>query len=109
MAAFDPELVQTMRDALGQAMTQVPTEYATVETKAYLAEHKPSGLVYGRGWIETGWPEGRFLNRQDIDAVAPDQPVILQRADGHAMTANSAALRAAHIDETTPAACWAYW
>ena len=71
--------------------------------RAYLAEHKPKGLVYGRGWIETGWPEGRFLNRQDVDAVAPDQPVILQRADGHALTANSAALKAAHIDETTPA------
>ncbi len=76
---------------------------AMARLKAYLAEHKPAGLVYGRGWIETGWPEGRFLNRQDIDAVAPDQPVILQRADGHAITANSAALKAAHIDETTPA------
>ncbi len=76
---------------------------AMARLKGYLAEHKPSGLVYGRGWIETGWPEGRFLNRQDIDAVAPDQPVILQRADGHAMTANSAALKAAHIDESTPA------
>ena len=76
---------------------------AMARLKAYLAEHKPSGLVYGRGWIETGWPEGRFLNRQDIDAIAPEQPVILQRADGHAMTANSAALKAAHIDETTPA------
>jgi hypothetical protein len=71
--------------------------------KAYIAEHHPSGLVYGRGWIETGWPEGRFLQRGDIDAVAPDQPVILQRADGHALTANSAALKAAGIDETTPA------
>ena len=59
--------------------------------KAYIAEHKPTGLVYGRGWIETGWPEGRFLERGDIDAVAPDVPVILQRADGHALTANSAA------------------
>jgi len=76
---------------------------AMARLKAYLAEHKPTGLVYGRGWIETGWPEGRFLSRQDIDSVAPDQPVILQRADGHAMTANSAALKAAHIDESTPA------
>ena len=76
---------------------------AMARLKAYVAEHRPTGLVYGRGWIETGWPEGRFLNRQDIDVVAPDQPVILQRADGHAMTANSAALKAAHIDENTPA------
>lgn len=71
--------------------------------KAYLADHKPSGLVDGRGWIETGWPEGRFLQRADIDAAAPDQPVLLHRADGHALTANTAALKAAGIDETTTA------
>ena len=71
--------------------------------KAYIAANHPKGLIYGRGWIETGWPEGRFLNKADIDAVAPDTPVILQRADGHAMTVNSAALTAAHIDATTAA------
>jgi hypothetical protein len=38
MAALDPMLVQAMRDALDEVMTRVPTEYATSETKAYLAE-----------------------------------------------------------------------
>ncbi len=71
--------------------------------KAYMAEHKPNGTVVGRGWIETGWPEGRFLERGDLDGVAPDVPVILTRADGHALVANTAALKAAHVDEATPA------
>lgn len=71
--------------------------------KAYLEARKPTGVVFGRGWIETGWPEGRFLERGDLDAVAPDQPVLLGRADGHAIVANSAALKAAGIDETTQA------
>lgn len=75
---------------------------ATARVKAYLAQRKPSGPVWGRGWIETGWPEGRFLNRADLDPIAPDQPVLLVRADGHALVANSAALKAAGIDETTP-------
>jgi len=75
----------------------------TARLKAYFAEHKPKGAVWGRGWIETGWPEKRFLQRSDLDAVAPDVPVLLTRADGHALVANSAALRAAHIDATTPA------
>jgi len=75
----------------------------TQRLKAYIAEHRPKGTVIGRGWIETGWPEGRFLERGDLDAVAPDVPVILTRADGHALVANSAALKAAHIDEATPA------
>lgn len=70
---------------------------------AYIAEHKPTGAVIGRGWIETGWPEHRFLQRSDLDAVASDIPVLLARADGHALTANSAALKAAGIDATTPA------
>ncbi|WP_421937540.1 amidohydrolase [Phenylobacterium sp.] len=71
--------------------------------KAYLEARRPAGVVFGRGWIETGWPEGRFLERGDLDAVAPDQPVLLGRADGHAIVANSAALKAAGIDEATKA------
>jgi predicted amidohydrolase YtcJ len=71
--------------------------------KTYLAANRPTGLVDGRGWIETGWPEGRFLQASDIDPVSPEIPVLLGRADGHALTANSAALKAAGIDETTPA------
>ena len=74
---------------------------AVGRVKAYLAERRPSGPVWGRGWIETGWPEGRFLNRGDLDPIAPDRPVLLVRADGHALVANTAALKAAGIDETT--------
>lgn len=70
--------------------------------KAYIAERRPTGLVQGRGWIETGWPEGRFLERRDIDPVSGALPVILVRADGHALVANTAALKAAGVDETTP-------
>lgn len=58
-------------------------------------------LLFGRGWIETGWPEGRMPSAADLDAVSPDNPVILTRADGHALVANFAALAAAGIiDET---------
>jgi hypothetical protein len=39
MAALAPEPVRAIRDALDEAMTSVPTEYATSETKAYLAEY----------------------------------------------------------------------
>lgn len=59
--------------------------------------------LIGRGWIETHWPERRFLMRQDLDPVAPDRPVVLVRADGHALVANSAALRAAGIGRDTRA------
>ena len=63
----------------------------------------PEGQVlYGRGWIETVWPEGRMPLASDLDQVSPDNPVILTRADGHALVANSAALAAAGITDETP-------
>lgn len=62
----------------------------------------PAGQVLGgRGWIETGWPEGRMPSAADLDAVSPDNPVILTRADGHALVANSAALTAAGVNDDT--------
>jgi predicted amidohydrolase YtcJ len=65
------------------------------------AETHPDGPIIGRGWIETHWPEGRFLTRDDLDAAAPGRVVLLGRADGHALAASSAALAAAGIDDTT--------
>ena len=55
--------------------------------------------VYGRGWIETGWPEGRMPTRDDLDPVSGANPVVLERADGHAVVVNSAALDAVGVDE----------
>ena len=68
------------------------------------ANDTPLGeIIYGYGWIETHWPEGRFPNRADLDAVTDQHPVILQRADGHASVANSLALMRSNIDGTTEA------
>ena len=67
------------------------------------ASARPGEVIVGRGWIETHWPERRFPTRQDLDAVSPNNPVLLTRADGHALIANSAALRAANVTRATPA------
>lgn len=66
------------------------------------AETHPEGVIVGRGWIETHWPEKRFLTAADLDAAAPGRVVLLSRADGHARAVSSAALAAAGIDATTP-------
>jgi predicted amidohydrolase YtcJ len=65
------------------------------------ARTHPEGAIMGRGWIETHWPEARFPNRADLDAVVRDRPVFLLRADGHAAVANSAALALAGITQST--------
>ncbi len=46
--------------------------------------------------------EGRLPTRDDLDAVAPDHPVLLIRYCGHVASANSAALHAAGVDPSTP-------
>ncbi len=55
------------------------------------------GPIVGRGWIETHWPEQRFPTAGDLDEAVAHRPVILTRADGHALVANSAALEAVGI------------
>jgi predicted amidohydrolase YtcJ len=64
---------------------------------ARVALAEPGEWIVGRGWIETHWSTPRFLNRDDLDAVAPDHPVVLERSDGHALVANSRALAAGAI------------
>ncbi|MDQ7064392.1 MAG: amidohydrolase [candidate division KSB1 bacterium] len=67
------------------------------------AEKTPKGQwITGRGWIEEDWPTKRFPTRQDLDRVAPDHPVFLTRADGHAAVVNSLALKIAGITAATP-------
>ena len=58
--------------------------------------------IVGRGWIESRWTPAAFPAKADLDAVVADRPVVLQRADGHALIANSAALKRAGIDRNTP-------
>ena len=69
---------------------------------AWAAAH-PEGVIVGRGWIETHWPEKRFLNAADLDAAAPGRIVLLTRADGHAVVVSSAALKAAKLTAATQA------
>ena len=70
--------------------------------KARVDQAKPGEWVTGRGWIETHWEPAAFPTRWDLDKVSPSNPVILGRADGHGAVANSAALKLAGVDKSTP-------
>jgi predicted amidohydrolase YtcJ len=81
----------------------------TISLEDFLAKVKervdkaaPGNWITGRGWIETFWKPPQFPMRQDLDKIAPDNPLFLTRADGHASVANSAALKIARIDKNTP-------
>lgn len=72
------------------------------KVKARVDQTKPGDWVTGRGWIETHWKPAAFPTRSDLDKVAPNNPVIFGRADGHASVVNSAALKLAGVDKDTP-------
>jgi len=72
------------------------------KVKAKVDQAKPGEWVTGRGWIETFWTPPVFPTRWDLDKVAPNNPLILQRADGHGTVVNSAALKIAGITKDTP-------
>ncbi len=67
-----------------------------------VARHKEGEWITGGGWDHTLWPEKRFPNRQQLDAVAPRNPVIFTHVSGHVAVVNSAALKIAEIDKNTP-------
>jgi len=67
-----------------------------------VVHHKEGEWITGSGWDHTVWPDKRFPNRQQLDAVAPKNPVILTHISGHVAVANSLALKKAEIDKSTP-------
>jgi predicted amidohydrolase YtcJ len=56
------------------------------------------GWITGGDWDHTHWG-GELPDRKWIDAVTPDTPVFVSRLDGHMALANTAALKAAGVEE----------
>ncbi len=83
-----------MRDAA------TPEEF-TKRIAAYAATLEPGEWILNGTWDHELW--GGELPRRDwIDAVTPDNPVWVNRLDGHMALGNSLALELAGIDADTP-------
>ena len=68
----------------------------------YAAAHPDAKWILGAGWNQELWPDKKFPTAADLDAVVSDRPVVLGRVDGHALVANSAAMKAAGVTAQTP-------
>ena len=75
---------------------------ALAKIGAFARAHPDRPWILGSGWNQERWHLGRFPTAAELDAVVPDRPVWLNRADFHAGWANSAALKAAAMTASTP-------
>jgi predicted amidohydrolase YtcJ len=86
-------------------LTQVAMEMDSIEAiqaaiRAKCAVTPPGEWVVGFLYDDTKTP--RPLERADLDAAAPDNPVVVQHRGGHTAFVNSRALAAVRVDENTP-------
>ena len=69
---------------------------------------RPGEWIRGRGWHEGKWDAPApgsvrgFPTHEALTAVSPENPVVLDRADGHAVLANAKAMALAGISAATP-------
>jgi predicted amidohydrolase YtcJ len=57
--------------------------------------------IYGRGWDQTLWSDKSFPTKAGLDKIAPNNPVILGRIDGHAIWVNQKAIELANVSKNT--------
>ena len=102
-----PGLIDAHAHLMGLGESLLQADLVGTTSKAEIVERLrafavdlPEGAwLSGRGWDQNDWGDGEpFPTRADLDAAFPDVPVLLRRIDGHAVWANTAALRAAGLD-----------
>jgi predicted amidohydrolase YtcJ len=109
-----PGLIDTHTHALDWAMSFVRDEIdlrypkvTKIEEILKLIEERARRLKAGQWIVGSAWDnaklaEGRYVTRQDLDAVSPANPVYLMHVSGHLSVANTAALKLAGITADTP-------
>lgn len=63
---------------------------------------KPGQLIEGGHWEHEMFNDRKWPAKELIDAVSPDNPVVLSRADGHSVLVNSYVLKKSGITKDTP-------
>jgi predicted amidohydrolase YtcJ len=74
----------------------------THKVREAVARAKPGELIRGGHWEHEMFRDRQWPTKELIDAVAPDNPVVLSRADGHSVLVNSCVIRRSGITKETP-------
>jgi predicted amidohydrolase YtcJ len=68
----------------------------------YAKTHPAGEWIFDGNWDEEKWTPAELPTHEWIDAVTPNNPVWVQRSDGHMMLANAVAMKLAGITKATP-------
>ena len=74
----------------------------TAKVKEQAVRVKKGELIYGGHWEHEMFSTGEWPTKELIDAVSPDNPVVLRRTDGHSALVNSYVLKNSGITKSTP-------
>ncbi|MHC4071856.1 MAG: amidohydrolase, partial [Planctomycetota bacterium] len=74
----------------------------TERVREAVARARPGELIRGGRWEHEMFIDKRWPTKELIDSVAPDNPVVLSRADGHSVLVNSYVIRNSGITMDTP-------
>ncbi|TKJ36820.1 MAG: hypothetical protein CEE38_10825 [Planctomycetes bacterium B3_Pla] len=74
----------------------------TERVREAVAGARPGELIRGGRWEHEMFADKRWPTKELIDPVAPDNPVVLSRADGHSVLVNSYVIRNSGITRDTP-------
>lgn len=77
-----------------------PAEFVS-RIKAFAAKLEPGEWILGGTWDHENWPGTPLPDRSWIDSVTPNNPVFVDRLDGHMALANSLALEKAGVTRST--------
>jgi predicted amidohydrolase YtcJ len=92
---------------LGNMLSEVnvvgATSYQEVidRVKRWAKDVKPGQWILGRGWDQNRWTPKDFPTHDALSRAFPNNPVVLERIDGHALLANAKAMELAHLTATT--------
>ncbi|HKO05893.1 MAG TPA: amidohydrolase [Candidatus Acidoferrales bacterium] len=106
LPGFNDSHVHFVDGSLGLSQVQLgdatSRQEFTRRVAAYARGLQKGQWVLGGGWDHEKFPGATMPTREWIDQVTPDNPVWLDRYDGHMGLANSAALALAGVDRNTP-------
>ncbi len=91
-----------LRDKAHPAVADIPAVQAVIRDHIARIMAKPGSWTTVWQFDQETLAEKRYITRAELDAVAPDRPLVVLHVSLHGAVANSAALKAAGIDESTP-------